>query len=150
MSHRNNTLAGFIIVIISIVVGACSHSPYDDMPSDVASFIDMYFADSAVESVSDAAGGGTVVTMRHGAVITFDSSGQWTDINGRGATLPEWLITNELPETVVNYLREMELTADVYRLTRSWHYLRVGLADSYFTYDDQTGRLTYPEVALKK
>lgn len=144
------SLIGLVLVLASLAAGACSHSPYDEMPPDVASFIDMYFDDGTVESVTDTSGGGVVVTIRHGAVVTFDSSGRWTDIDGRGETLPQWLITDQLPQPVVDYLREMELTADVYRLTRSWHYLRVDLAHNYFTYDDQTGKLTYPEAGAEK
>lgn len=141
--------ASSITALLTLLLAGCSSSPYDDMSSRVSEFITMYFNDFSVESVADTPEGGTVVTMHHGPVVTFDSDGSWTSINGRGGTLPAILITDQLPERVVNYLTEMEETAGVYSLVRSWHYLRVDLAHNYFTYDDRTDTLTYPEIGPK-
>lgn len=148
MKHaRHCSAAGLIITAIALLIGACSHSPYDEMPSSVAMFVDTYFDDGSVAEAVSIDGGGFMVTIKNGAQITFDASDSWTDINGRGETLPQMLITDQLPATVVDYLTSMELLDGVYRLNRSWHYLRVELADSYFTYDDQTDTLTYPEMS---
>ncbi|MCM1029695.1 MAG: hypothetical protein NC342_08690 [Pseudoflavonifractor sp.] len=150
MPHsRRQTLTGMLLIALALIIGGCSHSPYDDMPGPVASFIDTYFDDGSIAEAVATDGGGFVVTIKNGAQIVFDASNAWADINGRGETLPAMLITDQLPERVVEYLTSMELVTGVYRLNRSWHNLRVELADSYFTYDDQTGDLTYPEVAGK-
>ncbi len=149
---NHNTMTSFIkhIAILAIIflTGACtSSSPEaDDMPASVTSFITTYFPSSAIESASSTSGGGWLVTIKDGAQLTFDASDDWTDINGRGETLPQMLLTDQLPSKVTDYLTEMELLDGVYRLTRSWHELKVELQDSYFTYNSQTGDLTYPSL----
>ena len=128
-----------------MLIGSCGHSPWDDMPDAVASFVDNYFNEGKVGEAVETSKG-FVVTFTNGPQITFNSDNEWTDINGRGETLPKIHITDQHPQKVVDYLTSMELLNGVYRIQRGWHYLRVDLSDSYFTYDDQTGQITYPEV----
>lgn len=116
------------------------------MSSTVANFVDMYFNEGEVQSVTDTSSGGVVVTIKNGAQLTFDKDDSWIDINGRGGTLPAILITDQLPSRVVDYLKDMELIDKVYRISRSWHVYKIELQYSYFTYDDQTDILTYPEM----
>lgn len=138
----------FILPLI-ILLGACTSSTADDdLPGPVSSFITTYFPDGAIESATASTGGGWVVTISKGAQLTFDSSGDWTDINSRGETLPQMLLTDQLPGRVVDYLTSMELLDGVYRLTRSWHQLRVELQNDYFVYNSQTDALTYPDNRL--
>lgn len=134
-----------IAMMAALTLTSCGSSPWDEMSSSVANFVDTYFNEGEVESVTDS-GTSVIVTIKNGAQLTFNSENEWTDINGRGGTLPAMLITDQLPDKVVDYLKEMELVGSVYRITRSWHLLRVDLVDSYFTYDDQTGAITYPEM----
>jgi len=149
MSYLINRLSAILTSIAVIVtLTACSDSPWDDMPDAVSTFVDTYFNEGEVASATKTATG-FVVTFKNGPQITFDNQDTWTDINGRGGTLPAMLITDQCPDRVVAYLQEMELTADVYCLQRSWHLFTVTLSDSYFTYDDQTDVLTYPEMRQK-
>lgn len=146
MSHLIHRISALLTSFAAIVMlAACGDSPWDDMPDSVATFVDTYFNEGEVESATKTATG-FVVTFKNGPQITFDNQNAWTDINGRGGKLPAMLITDQCPARVVDYLKDMELTTDVYRLQRSWHLFTVTLSDSYFTYDDQTDVLTYPEM----
>ncbi|MDE6588685.1 MAG: hypothetical protein K2K40_10175 [Paramuribaculum sp.] len=144
--HRLSAIIASFAALV--MLAACGDSPWDDMPDSVATFVDTYFNEGEVESATKTSTG-FVVTFKNGPQITFDSQNDWTDINGRGATLPQMLITDQCPTRVVDYLKDMELTTEVYRLQRSWHLYTVTLSDSYFTYNNQTDELTYPEMRQK-
>ena len=147
--NMRNIITSIVVLVLAITgFSSCSSSPWDDMPSAVSMFIDKYFNEGKVAEAIDIPSG-FMVTIKNGAQITFNSENEWTDINGRGETLPQMLITDQLPAKVVDYLTSMELLGGVYRLQRSWHYLLIDLSDCYFTYDDHTDSITYPEVAGK-
>lgn len=149
MSHFIHRISAILTSFAAIMMLAtCGDSPWDNMPDAVSTFVDTYFNEGEVKSATKTSTG-FIVTFKNGPQITFDNNNAWTDINGRGGKLPGMLITDQCPARVVAYLQDMELTTDVYRLQRSWHLFTVTLSDSYFTYDDQTDVLTYPEMQQK-
>lgn len=46
--------------------------------------------------------------------MVFNSNYEWVNINGNGTTLPEIFVTDKLPEKLVKYLTELEMTNEVY------------------------------------
>ncbi len=134
-----------LMLIAVIGFSSCGHSPWDEMPVTVSNFVDKYFNEGTIAEATHTESG-FVVVIKNGAQIIFDSEDQWVSIDGRGETLPQMLLTDQLPAKVTDYLRAMEILDGVYMIQRSNGILRINLADSYFTYNYSTDILTYPEV----
>lgn len=143
----NNRILALASTIILCILAGCSSTLWDELPEPVATFVDKYFPATEISEAQTTADGFTV-DIKSGPAMTFGAAPDypWSDINGRGATLPVMLVTDQLPPVVTDYLREMEMTAGVYRIRRTWRVYRVDLLDDYLTYDIQTAAITYPEA----
>lgn len=148
MTTTRLKLPALLVLLAAIFLSSlssCGPSPWDDMPASVSNFVDKYFNEGTISEATQT-DNGFVVVIKNGAQIIFDSEDQWISVDGRGETLPQMLLTDQLPAKVVDYLRAMELLDGVYKIQRYGGKLTVNLADSYFTYDYATDTLTYPEV----
>lgn len=143
-----NTLSIRLILLVFIAhLAACSSSLWDELPENISIFVDKYFPATKI-SEAQATDDGFTVSISNGPLMNFGEAPDyaWTDIDGRGAVLPEMLITDQLPDTLLNYLREMEVTGAVYAISRTWRTYRVQLLNDYVTYDIHTATVTYPEL----
>ena len=84
---KRNTLTSLALLVIVALMGACGNNAWDELPSDVANFVNMYF-NGEVQSYTET-DTGSVVKLRNSATLTFDSNGQWTGVDGNGVPLPQ-------------------------------------------------------------
>lgn len=98
---------------ILLLLIACSNSLWDELPSPISTFISTYYPMSGI-SKYDESNDNYYVTIKNGATMVFNSNYEWVNINGNGTTLPEIFVTDKLPEKLVKYLTELEMTNEVY------------------------------------
>lgn len=144
---RNTLSIRLLLIVLIAHLAACSSSLWDELPETVSVFVDKYFPSTKI-SEAQATADGFTVSISNGPLMNFGPAPQyaWTDIDGRGAVLPEMLITDQLPDPLLNYLREMEATTAVYAISRTWQTYRLQLLNDYVSYDINTATITYPEL----
>ena len=98
-------------IFLLIVLMACSSTVWDDVPSSIQQFISTYWPGATV-SRYDERDGQYYVAIKNGATLEFDSSYEWTKINGNGVPIPSILIFNEMPK-IYQYLEARELTSEL-------------------------------------
>lgn len=138
----------FLLMAIAglmVAVGACESTAWNELPADISTFVQRYFPSADVASYNTLSSG-SVVQIRNGATITFNSNNAWTDVNGNGNVLPAMFITDELPESLVDYLEESEAISKVYRVTRDATICTVELHDTSVQYNYNTDKVTYPSA----
>ena len=144
MRHKNSFGLAALMVLV-MLMGACNDDAYNELPDPVAKFVSEYYPFTEVSGYTMSEGN-YVVSMRNGATLVFDSSLAWIDVNGNGGVVPQTFIYNCLPETLYDYIQEMELTQSVYRVTRTSQEITVYTIDTYFRYDIATRQITYPSA----
>ena len=85
------------------------------------------------------------VTIKNGASLIFDSNYEWTSINGNGTTLPEIFVTDKLPEKLVRYLTELELTKEVYAAENEPRIIILSMLNYKIKYIKETGEISQEE-----
>lgn len=129
-------------LIAAVALVAChSNDLWDSLPEPIARFVSQYFPNTAVSDYS-ATDGNYHVKLSGAPSLTFDSNYEWTDINGRGNTLPEVLLFDRLPPALYNYLSETERLDRVYSMSRDAHTYTVVTSDTTLSYNIDTGRIT--------
>lgn len=137
----------FILIILMFLIpvatftGCQSSDAWDSLPDPIARFVAQYFPNTGVSSYS-ANDGSYHVKLSGAPALTFDSDYHWTDINGRGNTLPEVLLFDQLPPALYNYLSETERLDRVYSMSRDKHTYAVVTTDTGLNYNIDTGRIT--------
>lgn len=135
----------FISVAILLAFGtltACDHSElWDDLPYQITKFINQYYPNSELQSVSHS-GNRYHVRIDDGPGMTFDEDEQWLAVDGYGMPLPQVLLFDQLPPAVYNYLQETEQLNSVFSISRDKGKYTIALLNSNLYYDTATGILT--------
>lgn len=142
---KRNSILGIITLGLIILMGACNDNAWDELPKPMMEFITKYFPQGEVATYVTDAAGNHIATIRNGSTITFNDDYVWVDVNGNGSVLPEMFIYDELPTPLYRYLQEMEQTDAVYRVQRTADTIRVELLNTYITYDETNGSISYPQ-----
>ena len=146
MIRSNNILMRLLLlIVVTVSAAACNDSQWDELPAPIAQFIDRYFNSTDIESYTDS-GSSHIVVIKNGSRLTFDSEYEWTMIDGRGGTLPQILISDQLPEALYGFLVNLEATDGVYSLSRTAYTITVQLQDTDVVYDRRSGSITYPSA----
>ena len=138
---KRNTLTSLALLVIVALMGACGNNAWDELRSDVANFVNMYF-NGEVQSYTET-DTGSVVKLRNSATLTFDSNGQWTGVDGNGVPLPQQFLFDRLPAPLYRYIESVEQTLDVMKVQRTTEGYRVWFADSAINYDNVTETISY-------
>lgn len=141
---RHEKLILIPLLFFLMIVGACSNSVWDEVPSAITSFIEQYYPGSGVKSYSQNSDG-YKVKITNGASLAFDTEYSWTFIDGNGVRLPEVLVYNQLPPALYNYLQGIEQQADVYAMNRDATYYKLTMHDTIIVYEIATGKISYPD-----
>ena len=141
---RHSHLVHLLLLMCVLLVGACSNSVWDEVPSPITSFIEQYYPGSGVKSFTQNTDG-YKVKITNGASLSFDTEYSWTFIDGNGVRLPEVLVYNQLPPALYNYLQGIEQQADVYDMNRDSAFYTLTMHDTVITYDIATGKISYPD-----
>lgn len=131
------------LLITLLMVGACSNSVWDELPSAISSFISEYFPGAGVSSYNED-GDSYRVQVRNGATLVFDKDYHWTEVDGNGVPLPDVFMYDQLPPALYNYLRGIEQQGSVYGVKRDKDYYKLTMHDTVITYEISTGKITYP------
>lgn len=146
MKSLYNYIPKIFLIGVFMAFFACSDSLWDGLPEPVSNFITQYFPGQAVESEgwNDDS---TVYTvkLRGSDMITFDKVLSWRSVNGRGATVPQMFLFDELPPALYEYLQAMESLKDVYRVERTNSSITIELLDSAVIYNLKSGKITVPD-----
>ena len=140
---KRNTLNFFALMAIIIMMAACNNDAWDELPRPIASFISEYFPFGEVESYRTG-DNGSVVQIKNGATLMFDTSYEWTDINGNGVPLPQNFLYDKLPDILYRYVESIEMTGSVYRVINESYRIILDFHDSQIEYDKRTRTITYP------
>lgn len=140
---KRNTLTSIVLIVIILMMGGCGNNVWDELPQKIVFFVSEYFPAGEVESykTNDS---GSVVKIKNGATLTFNSDYEWTDVNGNGEILPQQFLFDKLPSTLYNYLESIEAVDQVYRVRHYNSIYEVKLHDSELEYDEATGTISYP------
>lgn len=139
---KRNTLSSLALAVIIVMMGACNNDLWDELPESIANFISEYFPYGELESYTDNDDGTAVVTIKHGATLTFDRGYEWIDVNGNGVVLPQQFLYDRLPEALYRYIESAEAQNSVYRVVRTRALIVVTLLDASIDYDRSTGQIT--------
>lgn len=133
-----STLAILLLLI------ACSSSVWDELPSQISTFISTYYPMSGISKFSET-DDQYQVTIKNGATIVFDSNYEWVSINGNGVPLPEIFVTNKLPQKLVTYLTELEETTQVYAAQNDPRTVILTMLNYKISYIKETGEISQQE-----
>ncbi|MCM1317044.1 MAG: hypothetical protein NC241_02555 [Bacteroides sp.] len=136
--------AGILIMAFAVLLPLCgcgNNDVYDEMPQKIQMFVSQYWPNSEMASFTVTATG-SVARIEHGPTLTFDSEGEWTAVDGNGATLPPTFLFDRLPQPLYEHLEATENTAAVYAATRRPPIYTVRLSTRTLTYDSSTASLT--------
>lgn len=140
-------IAHIAALMLSIVMmSACSdqyNDAWDSMPQGIAEFVSRYYPQAAVNKYLEE-DGQYYVNIKNGAEIIFNSDYQWTSVNGRGGTLPQIFLFDELPPTLYSYLQETQEVDDIYRVSRDAAGYRVRSSTTIISYSFTSGITTEP------
>ena len=132
----------YVWVIMAVLLSNCSNGNlYDEMPSEIQTFISQYFPNAPLESFTSSNNTYTV-NLKGSATLTFDSDCKWIKLDGNGSTLPQVLLFDDFPPALYEYLQETENTNNVYVAVRNSKIYTVELLDYTITYDIATGQIT--------
>ena len=137
-----NIIVSLAIALALCALPSCDHSElWDELPYQITKFINNYYPDSQLQSVSDA-GGSYHVRIENGPGMTFDSDEQWVAVDGYGMPLPHVLLFDQLPPAVYSYLQETEQLNSVFSISRDNGKYTIVLLDTTIYYDTATDKLT--------
>ena len=135
-------VASMIMLLVLCALPSCNHSElWDDLPAKITSFINQYYPNSELQSVSNSCGR-YHVRIDDGPGMTFDQDEQWLAVDGYGMPLPQVLLFDQLPPVVYSYLQETDQLNSVFSISRDHGKYTVTLLDSNLYYDTATGKLT--------
>lgn len=134
------------MLIAMTFMSGCSdqyNDVWDALPETIAEFVSRYYPEAAVKKyVED--DGQYYVSIKNGAEIIFNGEYQWTSLNGRGGTLPQIFLFDELPPTLYSYLQETEEVDDVYTVTRDASGYKVKTDSEIISYSNTGSISTEP------
>ena len=138
----------FLIIIpaIAAVANGCSDNTlWNDLPEAASEFITRYFPGQGIESESWN-NDGTVYTvkLKDSDLITFGKTMSWISVNGRGSTLPQMFLFDELPPALYEYIQSMEAVKGVYRVERNDRTITAELLNSTVIYNIKDGTISEP------
>lgn len=140
-----NTYVFISLLVLIATMGACSSTPFDELPTPISSMISEYFPFGEIESYTiDDESGNSTVQIKKGARLSFDSDYRWIDVDGRGQTLPQQFLYDQLSPTLYDYIESIEHQTKVYRVRRTAATVLVNFSDSDLEYDIVTQTITYP------
>lgn len=131
-------------VTILLLLIACSNSLWDELPAPISTFVSTYYPMSGISKYEET-NDKYYVTIKNGASLIFDSNYEWTSINGNGTTLPEIFVTDKLPEKLVRYLTELELTKEVYAAENEPRIIILSMLNYKIKYIKETGEISQEE-----
>ncbi len=135
--------AAALIVVMTVGLTNCNNSNdlWNEVPQDIASFIDRYFPSSKLDSYVHS-GTNYHVRIDDGPGLTFDASYSWIAIDGYGMPMPQVLLFDQLPPKLYEYLQGTQQLNSVFSMERDSEYYTLTLLDSSLRYTIETGEMT--------
>lgn len=138
---KKDTITFAALLIIVVLMGACGNNEWDEMPTPIQKFVNQYYPLSEVRSYATSTSGSSV-DLKDSALLRFDSSYEWTLVDGRGQQLPNVLLYDQLPPALYNYLLTMEANEGVYSIERDGGKVSAQLLSMKVDYDEVSGDIT--------
>ena len=131
----------FLGMALAITTGCSGSDLYDDLPSEIASFVTEYFPNPDINSYTKTTDS-YYVRIYNGPGLTFDTDYHWTEINGYGMPLPQVLLFDQLPPALYDYIQSAEWLDSVFAISRDSKEYIVVLLKSSLRYDIATATIT--------
>lgn len=130
------------IILLTISVISCTNNNlWDTLPEKITLFISLYYPDYGV-SAATFDGANYYVTIDEGPSMVFDSDMDWTAIDGRGMTIPQIFLFDQLPSALYSYLEETDNTSQVYTIKRNQSTYSLALLNTYLSYNISTQQIS--------
>lgn len=117
---KKNIIA-FIAAVLLLPITAMASDrliPFDELPAEAQQFVKAHFADAKVLQVK-AEKDEYEVLLTNGFKLEFDLSGNWKEVKGRQAPVPEAVI----PVRILSYVKEYYPDMSIMQIERSkWGY----------------------------
>lgn len=139
----------FIILtlLFGVFTGCSDNTDFDELPQPIVSFITQYWPDPNVVSFTKTDKTYTVI-IKNGPSLIFDSSYQWTSVNGNGLPLPEVFLFDNLPDDLYSYLSATEATDEVFSAQRDARKYTLKLLNVDVSYDIATHKVTVSDADI--
>lgn len=125
-----------------MLAGACHHAElWDEMPRQIASFINMYYPNSELQAFQST-DKGYYVRIDDGPGMSFGTDYAWTSLDGYGMPLPQQFLFDQLPAPLYRYLVESENLNAVFSCSRDARTYTVQLTTSTLSYNTDTETLS--------
>lgn len=135
-------LRNIFITLAVLVCAGCHHADlWDDMPREIASFINQYYPNSELQAFESTAGA-YYVRIDDGPGMTFDKECSWISLDGYGMPLPQQFLFDRLPSPLYRYLEETENLDAVFYCSRDALTYEVKLTTNTITYNIETETLS--------
>ena len=128
---------GIFGILAVLMLMACSHTIWDDLPSPIAQFISQYYPGSTISSFNHS-GDNYYVTVKDGPTMVFNDDCRWTLINGNGVAIPSIFFYNELPD-IYEYLEPREEAGQVLIVENYPRSVMLTFSDHRIEYIKETG-----------
>lgn len=137
---------------LAILVTACAfimptltycsdENDIEALPGKIQRFVSKYYPEISVENYTFT-NGVYGVGLHNSAYLTFDSSMAWTSVDGRGSTLPQMFLFDEMPEAVYQFLESTDALGLVYSATRTSAGFSLHLQNQDIEYDSASGTVS--------
>lgn len=131
---RVSAMVLLVIALAPMTVSCDKENFWNEVPGEIATFINQYYPDSDISSYNYTK---EVyhVRLKNGPGLTFDKDQQWVSVNGYGMPIPQILLFDQLPPKLYNYLQETEQLNSVFSISRSKGIYNVSLLQRNLRYD---------------
>ena len=135
------TAMALMAIALGSVASSCHNADiWDEVPGEIAKFVNNYFPSSELESFTHS---GQTYHLRidDGPGMTFDEDYNWIAVDGYGMPLPQVLLFDVLPPRLYEYIQEMEQLNGVFSISRDDKLYTAVLLDTTVSFNVATGEL---------
>ena len=143
-SHFRHQIVALVMAcafIMPMLTYCSDNNDIEALPVQIQRFLSKYYPEISVSDYSFSHGI-YAVTLRNSAYLTFNASMEWTLVDGRGNTLPQMFLFDEMPEPVYQFLESTESLDRVYSAGRTATGTTLHLLDQDVAYDTASGTVT--------
>lgn len=134
--------SALMIAVMAFGLTNCRNSElWDEVPQEIANFIDRYFPSNELDSYVHS-GANYHVRIDDGPGLTFDADYSWIAIDGYGMPMPQVLLFDQLPPKLYEYLQGTQQLNSVFSMERDSEYYTLTLLDTTLRYTIATGEMT--------
>lgn len=108
-----------LLIPIYIVWGCHDHEEvWNEIPQPIVNFIETYWPGTYAQDYYSDSDGRHVVRIAYGPGLVFSADYGWISVDGYGEPMPEQFLFDCMPQDLYRYLKETQLTDQVFEASR--------------------------------